>query len=124
MTKAEIIKETVDYYCNHERAVQGSDCVYETQDKRKCAHSRCVKERYLKMIIKEHDNNASAKTVITSFGDEIHYKRYQGHEISFWLDIQDLHDYSSNWEKNNDGKNVLTKDGENFVNLLLLRYEK
>jgi hypothetical protein len=115
MTKNEIIDYVVDYYQNNDRAVERGGCVYLTSDGRRCAHSICLQDEVVKNL---ELTGTSAPYVIKEYGDQVHKYEFRGHEVTFWRDIQTLHDDSDYW----NGRE-LTEFGEAFVNKLKQRYE-
>ncbi len=106
-TKEEIINETVEYYNNNSRARANYNntsisCYYLTDDGRMCAFGRCMlKEKREKLRMKI----CSIEGMYRNFGiseksfhhDLVLKPEYRGHSLSFWRDIQDLHDYSKFW---------------------------
>lgn len=101
-TKEEIIDETVKYYNNNPRARTDHSCYYLTDDNRMCAFGRCMldeKRKKLEMKVCSiegmyRDLGISSKNF--DF-DSVLKPEYRGHSLSFWIDIQDIHDYSNFW---------------------------
>ena len=103
-TKAEIIKETVNFYNQNNRGTKFDGgiggCVYYNPDtEAMCAVGRCL----------EYPKKAAdfVGGVEYSFGEVLDKElkpEYRGHEIEFWRDLQNLHDGGYNW--NNDGLSI------------------
>jgi len=111
LTKHQIIDETVEYYNNNPRSKDDRGCAYLSKDGLMCGHSRCLTEKARTHIIDENDNGSSADDIIRKFGgDDIHLEQYRGHSVSFWLDIQTLHDTDAYWIAIKNG-NLLTHEG-------------
>lgn len=123
LKKSEIIDETVDFYCNNERALYGDNCAYINHNGARCAHSRCLLKKCLDSIVRKNFNtNYNAKNIIEQYGDICHKVSYRGHSWSFWIEIQNLHDVKYYWEKTDTG-NKLTSVGEDFVKYLKNKYK-
>ena len=118
MTKIEIIDETVEYYSNNPRAIQGNLCLYLTEDNLRCAHSRCIKDDKVEEVHECANTGGSAKKIIDEFTDDVHKEEYQGYSVDFWLDIQHLHDYHAYWNGNQ-----LNKEGIEHVEYIKIKYK-
>lgn len=120
-TEEEIVRETVEYYCNNPRALsEHGDCLYLTEDGNRCAVGRCLKKpvRYFlttkssdPLPISEHD--LSVDDIINL--DQYLKKEYRGHDSLFWRRLQVLHDGASYWKRVGKNKKVLTDEGKQWV---------
>lgn len=91
-TKIEIINETVEFYSVPGRRSLNpmGQCVYNGPDGKHCAFARCVANP---QDLKEgRDCNHSSLFPLAIFKEG-----YEGHEPSFWRDIQLLHDGIQFW---------------------------
>jgi hypothetical protein len=94
----EILNETVQYY-SEDVTRRGTNrttgsCEYLTEEGCMCAVGRCMSKPSRDMI-----GSATMLTIGVSCSDlEKELKpEYRGHPISFWRDIQTLHDKDANW---------------------------
>jgi len=90
LTKIQIIDETVKYYKTHKRGLRkDGSCVY-FYNNTKCAVGRC-------MI--DPKGFKDSNTIVQEITDlNSHLKpEYRGHSISFWDDLQELHDSPNYW---------------------------
>ena len=106
-TKIEILEEMVAHFATNQRAMDGLDCVYLTEDDKRCGHSIFIEDEMLANI----DREASAEILITKYGDEIYKPEYRGHSVYFWIDVQTLHDIDGYWQPNAKGGHDLTEGG-------------
>lgn len=125
LTKKEIILETVEYYKKNPRAVGKENCEYFI-DGNMCAVGRCLidAENFEKYNI---ENKCTGLTIndfrlSRRLEDELR-PEYRGHSITFWTDLQILHDMNSSWIKGKD-KNIndLSTSGEYFLKNLEEKY--
>ncbi len=113
-SKAEIIKETVEFYTNNPRSKSEADtCRYLTDDGKKCAFSRCCTDNGVTML---HESNEGKS--VPDMHDTYLKPEYQGYENMFWYMIQRLHDEDTFW-----GADGLTPKGKGQVEYLLNTYE-
>lgn len=113
-TKEEIIDETVAYYSEDpsRRAVRYDEvrglqmgCFYLTPDGRKCAVGRALKPQEIGVLRRydvEGDNINIVDGILDDNDillDDLFLEEYQGHEVDFWIDLQDLHDVEEHWNK-------------------------
>jgi hypothetical protein len=100
-TKLEIIDETIEHYKSNPRSfiMQGNTklCVYLSNEGNKCAFSRCCTDEGVAWLHDEVDITLGGDNVGSEFLQFLK-PEYQGHDVEFWLDIQDLHDVNSYWE--------------------------
>ena len=110
LTKAQIIDETIKAYTTGPRGLckvefEGGrisqSCVYhDAPSGAMCAVGRCL------MNAKEFQQNFSELGLSDLPGhvadnlDELLKPEYRGHDLSFWTDLQNLHDDNSHWDKN------------------------
>ena len=111
-TKAEIVDYVVDYFKTHPRAMNAKlGCMYQTPKGNRCAHSICLSNEGLNVVLKYDRNHcSSASDIIGEFTDNIHKEEFRGHEIEFWDSVQQFHDNFYNWIPNEDG-NELSDEG-------------
>ena len=104
-SKLEIINETANFYTSENRAVGQPSCMYLTDDGKRCAVGRCLRED---LDVKNFDGDVH--DLITDFEvpdiDDLLKEKYKGHSEEFWLELQNFHDISGNW--NEEG---LTEEG-------------
>lgn len=114
MTKAEIINETVEFYSAdvNRRAITNRTCHYSIKilddEERNCSVGRCMTPEALS----EYGNQIMSVYALnkeSSLDDLLQFK-YQGYHVSFWRDLQLLHDRELNWEQNG-----LTETGKSLV---------
>lgn len=103
-----LLEDTVKYYSEDtsRRAMEENDCVYLTEDGRKCAVGRFLVENF----DYTHFNSCySVKDLYTQYGntDKFLTSECRGYNIDFWQRLQGLHDNSTLWD--NKG---LTKSGK------------
>ena len=92
-----------------------SSCQYTTDDGRHCAFGVFMKEEY-----QDHPAAHSPSYVVTALADAVEVKSfddllrepYQGMDLSFWHDLQLLHDEDRFW---NLEENTLSTSGRRFV---------
>lgn len=110
----EIIDETVEFYSNNPRSVEGDQCLYHGPNGAMCAFARMVAnpERLIEgkncLYLMEYLEGIVIKP------------EYSGYKRDFYRSIQRLHDYSDNWEC--DGG--LSKEGKNEVYRLKHQYNE
>lgn len=123
MTKTKIINETVEFYSadTSRRATNpGGSCSYSIKilndEERNCAVGRCMTGKALEVYghqiesVYGLDRKANLDTLLR--------KKYHGHEVNFWTDLQRLHDSELNWQQNG-----LTETGKSLVIQLLETYK-
>lgn len=113
MTKAQIIKETVDFYAvdpDARRSVlrdsQGylESCLYNGPNNTHCGLGRCLTLKALELIGENKTlNKASTDGLVRNLQvnelDDLIQEQYKGHSIGFWTHIQQLHDGDRYWDK-------------------------
>jgi hypothetical protein len=124
MTKIEILHETANFYNLSNRSVKedGSVCLYVGPDNKQCAFARCCINP-----IPEWDKilgdqmGTSVRYVVRNHTDgnvdNLLKPEYHGHDVVFWCDVQELHDFDPNW--NEDG---LSERGREEYYKLLNKY--
>jgi hypothetical protein len=138
MTPIEIIDETVEFYKENARAVDGG-CFYLYENGAKCAVGRCFTDEVIAKQQKEADSRDEEKyrfrsihginfcfsiAVMNSNNPEDLLKpEYKGQTIEFWRQLQHLHDSPIFWSTEN-GKNVLTARGTQYLTLLKDRFKE
>ena len=126
MTKLEIIKELFDnYYVKYpwRRALDNDgNCLYKTDHKipKYCAVGKCLTESGVKYAMETHvgsvDDFYDGKSEHCSV-EPFLKKKYKGHDMDFWRDMQILHDFEDNW----DDKGI-TVEGKIALERLKIRY--
>ena len=115
-----LLEETVNFYSDDTKRLAmfgngGSDCLYRTDDGRKCAVGRCMNEIAFDGGI-NLDSLGSVYSVARELDesddnlDILLKDKYKGYSIKLWARLQSLHDRSSHW----DDKGI-TKVGEVVV---------
>lgn len=99
MTKVEIITSIIGYYeaDPSRRAYKGEygQCVYLTNDGRKCAVGMCLTEEGMD-IARFIEGDVDQ---IPGDLDLMLKPEYQGYSMSFWRDLQLIHDEPRNWTR-------------------------
>lgn len=104
LTKLEILNETIRFYAKNTklRALDFyGNCKYNTDNDKHCAVGRCLLKKYQKQGEKMLGNvsvaDGLAKMNDKDSLDSMLSAKYRGHDISFWLKLQELHDGERNW---------------------------
>ncbi len=107
-----VLNETISFY-NSDNIAMGGDksCMYITPNGKKCAIGRLISDDLASSLEEVHSN----KTLIDIF--ELLPKEIQELDKEFLSDLQMLHDYPSNWDKNG-----LTFEGKIEVNNFMLKF--
>ncbi len=120
LTKIEIIKETAEFYNSENRGYDyiKDNCMYITNDGKKCAIGRCLNTKGIQAI-----KNIQTKSFIILFPtneilDSYLKPKYRGHIKDFWLTLQSFHDTDEFWDKEG-----LSGDGKFEYEELLKRYK-
>lgn len=129
-SKVTIIKETAEEYGNdvERRSVsREGDCVYETDDRKHCAFSRCCTREGIDLLANYANSGCGLSGALSRLQkddriaahspDALLKPEYQGHSTEFWSDVQDLHDDDSHWDSEG-----LTWKGDKKVASLLQQY--
>ena len=90
MTMLEILDETANFYNSGNRSVDGGSCRYNSQDGMQCAFGRCVRDEEVGLLTED--------MAVQPYFLSLLKPEYQGHELMFWRDIQQLHDHGDNWD--------------------------
>ncbi len=109
MTKIEIIRELFDKHFipnPKNRSLRlypvdshiSSACLYSSEDGKHCAVGMCLTGKALKRIFTEGLNSKTVFELYDKLGPEMFRKEYQGHELNFWKDLQQLHDNQEYWD--------------------------
>ena len=111
MTQEQIVRETVAFYTSKNRAVVESvrpdngctstQCLYLTDEGKMCAVGRCMTKKGLGRVLLSYDR-ASVHDLDDAFDgiDRLLKKKYHGQNISFWSNLQRLHDNKNWWDEN------------------------
>ncbi len=122
-SKRQIIKETAAFYNLGNRSMEedGSCCVYIGQNGKRCAFSRCCEETEENLIFLSNNNDRSVDGLEEDFGGTVNLlkEEYRGHSVSFWKDVQILHDDHIYWDEAG-----LSAKGEEKKIELLNRYSE
>ncbi len=119
-SKLEIIEETAQSYTLKNRSVSigTNQCVYLGDKDTRCAFSRCCMDDPDTNNILRHNQQKTAGELLRNFPeDQLLKPEYLGHDLTFWNRIQDLHDWSPNWDENG-----LTGIGQYAVETLRMEY--
>jgi hypothetical protein len=121
MTKQEIVSETVEFYSQNpteNRAVTGSTCSYNGDNGTHCAFGRCMLPEY-----KNQGDNLKGNKGTTlrdlpmllevNSLDSLLEEKYRGHDESFWVQMQKLHDSNRYWD---DGLSEVGKIYVEYIN--------
>ena len=115
----DIVKAAVQWFAEdpegRRATTSTSSCQYSTDDGRHCAFGIFMKEAY-----QNHPAAHSPSYVVTALADAVEVKSfddllrapYQGMDLSFWHDLQVLHDEDLFW---NAKDNTLSTAGRRFV---------
>lgn len=103
-TKLEILKETAEAYSDpNNRAIYDNECMYLTDDGKKCAIGRCCeapKQNWVGSVNYLYANPLEALIPSREMSIETCLKdEYKGHEVGFWSDLQHLHDENEFFNK-------------------------
>lgn len=102
LTKVEIIDETVEYYNKfpERRGIseRTGSCVYQVEEnpQQQCALGRCFLAKTRKKLT---GRSTCAFALGEGYINKNLKKKYQGHSLGFWLDLQSLHDTVMYWSK-------------------------
>jgi hypothetical protein len=107
MTQEQIVRETVAFYTSKNRAAvetvhpDHNHCVYLTDEGKMCAVSRCMTKKGLKRVLVSHPKSNACDLDDGFDGiDKVLKKKYHGQNISFWANLQRLHDNKNWWDEN------------------------
>jgi hypothetical protein len=123
MTKEQIVRETVAFYTSKNRAAvetvypnecTSTQCLYLTEEGKMCAVGRCMTKKGLERVLVSHPKS-SAHDLDDAFDgiDKLLKKKYHGQNISFWANLQRLHDNKNWWDENG-----ITEKGKKEVRYL------
>ena len=99
-SKLEILKETLEFYKTNPRSVKDGEYYYTLQiTQRRKTHDpvgRCFFAKY------KQENNSLINKHLFDLNQELNLdeyllKKYRGHNIIFWLDLQAFHDNDEFW---------------------------
>ena len=104
MTKVEIINMVASHYNEANRGISdnGDTCEYLTIDGRMCAVGMCMTDEAMDTW---KDFNSGVYSLTAKLEDEgeeldsIFKDEYKGHSESFWIELQNFHDESRNWDE-------------------------
>jgi hypothetical protein len=107
LTKIEIINETFEFYSKNPQlrsvGAYGGMCSYNGGGGKHCAVGRCLLKKYQKQGSKLKRNTSDLYSFLDEHDLDINsmlQPKYRGHGMSFWRDLQSLHDTHSNWYDN------------------------
>jgi hypothetical protein len=124
MTQEQIVRETVAFYTSKNRAVvetvrpdngcTSTQCLYLTEEGKMCAVGRCMTKKGLGRVLLSY-HKASVHDLDDAFDgiDRLLKKKYHGQNISFWANLQRLHDNKNWWDENG-----ITEKGKEEVRYL------
>lgn len=119
MTKVEIIQMVANHYNDSNRSVANGGCWY-ARDGKMCAVGMCMTDE---AIDKFGDFGQGVHTLAQTLEerneelDSIFKDEYEGHDVCFWSELQDLHDDSRFWDECG-----LTLEGWDRANRLIEKY--
>jgi len=121
MTELEILEETIDFYSSDtsRRSYDEDDnlCMYfDGETKNMCAVGRCLMDP---KAFQDINGSIDIAQLTAEELDRLLKPEYRGHAMSFWQELQGLHDVARNW-----GINELTEGGERFVKRLIDQIHK
>lgn len=120
-TKIDIIRETASFYNLNNRGVNTlGGCSYLTDSGTMCAVGRCMTNPTPTMFssVKSLRDRVPGRGEAAELDLEAFLKpEYRGHDLDFWMDVQNLHDHAHNWDEEG-----LTEFGVAKVNQLLKKY--
>lgn len=119
LTKQEIVQDMVNFYSadpNRRSLAIGGGCVYNSPEGQHCAVGRCLLPEYQNQGSNLRLNGKSFGDFVIGHGtfsleeiDGIEYgsnshnkllqEQYRGHDIGFWLHLQNLHDNPEHWNE-------------------------
>ncbi len=104
LTKIEIIEETVEFYSKDPEGRRSldefRDCKYNGPKGTHCAVGRCMLSKYKRLGSKFKHNSEDVYVLLDADNiDHFLSPKYRGHGITFWQDLQELHDKDSFWDK-------------------------
>lgn len=119
LTKVQIINQTVKFYSADpsRRSVDKLGVCsfngHNGKEETHCAVGRCLLNKYKRQGVTMPANDSTADGLASVYGyeslDELLLKKYRGHSLDFWSDLQLLHDKKEYW--NSKG---LTTKGKKF----------
>jgi len=116
-TKAEIIEETAAFYNLNNRSVHNDGCVYFAETTgNSCAVGRCLNADVVGLG--SMNKETSAEMLFEELGFNILKDEYKIKDISFWQELQFLHDTEDFWSVNG-----LTGKGLEYKKQLLQKYD-
>jgi len=99
----EILLETVSFYNSKNRGYDedSGNCAYEGSDGNRCAVGRCMTDEGIKIANTFPADGGSDVNVINEKVniDSLLQEKYQGVSLSFWKELQMLHDSSKYWDE-------------------------
>ena len=118
-TKVEILNDTIEYYKTHDRGVVSKNgviggCTYDNGEGGQCAVGCRMTKKAIAHLTKTDNLNQITVSNLSDENDSIDHllqKKYRGHNLSFWEQLQSLHDSERNWSKTDEGWE-LSMDGE------------
>jgi hypothetical protein len=124
MTQEQIVRETVAFYTSKNRAAVETvnpdngctftRCLYLTEEGKMCAVGRCMTKKGLKRVLVSHPTSGTRDLNDAFDGiDKLLKKKYHGQNISFWANLQGLHDNNNRWDENG-----ITENGKAQVRYL------
>lgn len=117
LTKEQIVIETIEYYKTQPRATITDEtgvniCKYYNNGAM-CAVGRCLKNP---KDFANIDEAVNSDELFDICGQTILSEKYQGHENTFWSNLQELHDTNNHWYIDDDTNlRYLTDEGYSYV---------
>lgn len=121
LTKAEIIDEIIVNGYAKDPSTRALDdrgqCVYRNKDGKRCAVGKTINNLHLAKVVElEGDVDELDENLYDTFDislEQAMFKKYRGHEVAFWADMQMFHDANANYDEEG-----LTQIGKDRLNRL------
>lgn len=121
LTKLEIINETISFYTGDTKRRSLNDkgyCVYNGPNGAHCAVGRCLLPEYKEMGESLPMNEEAIRDLFEARDcnsiDDMLEEKYRGHDLSFWNQLQLLHDGEEYWDASG-----FTTEGEKKANMII-----
>lgn len=121
-TYHEIIDETVEFYSNNPRSMNGKSCKYLSNSGANCAFARCCTPEGINTLHTEYESISASGVFEREINKsnnplDLFKPEYKINNSEFWGSIQQLHDGNSYWNENK-----LTEDGNEYIEFLKRMY--
>lgn len=120
-TKVQIIEETRDYYADASKRAYdpvNRRCKYKDEQGKMCAFGRCELNPSPTVLGDIYDRYMMfTSEVINQRIDEDLKEEYRGHGLTFWQDLQHLHDISDHF-----AEGTWSPRGHKYIETLIKKY--